>query len=132
MVASLHWVNVDDVKQKIEEKGPVVYSSILNEGCVWDQEWLALIRFRNECARVICPEMYFISSNGVEKQEDQGTLGFTVLQSQSYSKFVDFMQEQWKSRQGEGRADSREEKMVKFIEEVNTVPNPTLRQGMGY
>ena len=42
------------------------------------------------------------------------------------------MQEQWKSRQGEGRADSREEKMVKFIEEVNTVPTPTLRQGMGY
>ena len=132
MVASLHWVNVDDVKQKIKEKGPVVYSSFLNGGGVWDQEWLALLRFRNECARVICPEMYFVSSNGVEKREDKGTLGFRVLQSQSYSKFVDFMQEQWKSRQGEGRADSKEEKMIQFIEAVNTVPNPYIRQGMGY
>lgn len=42
------------------------------------------------------------------------------------------MQEQWKSRQGEGRADSKEEKMIQFIEAVNTVPNPYIRQGMGY
>ena len=130
MVASLHWVNVNDVKEKIEKKGSIVRVPLLTGGLAWDQEWLALLRFRNECARVICPEIYFVSSNDIKQREYKGTLGFTPLQRESYSKFIDFMQKQWESGVEEGTARDGEENVIQFIKEVDTVPYHTLRLGM--
>lgn len=127
MVESLSWVSVDDVKAKTGAQPfnvPFIGGVV---GEVWDPEWLALVRFHNECARVICPESYYVSSNDVEREEE-GTLDFTTLQGESYLKFIDFMQEQLEMSDELFRGGN--EKHMKFVKEVKDFPCQRIHLGM--
>lgn len=127
MAESLSWVSVDNVKAKI---GTLPFNMPFIGGVVgevWDPEWLALVRFHNECARVICPELYYVSSNDVEREEE-GTLDFTTLQCESYLKFIDFMQEQLEMSDELFRTGN--EKHMKFVKEVKDFPYKCIHLGM--
>lgn len=69
-----------------------------------DKEAFYLWKFRNNCARVICPELYFVSS---KYKQIHGGRNFYELQQESFEKFVEYVEEIWDIDECDKEADFR-------------------------
>lgn len=97
LMQEIHLGSVDSVNETIrkyyESPRPAdprpLTSTIINLN---DTEWRSLWKFRNNCARVICPELYFVSN---KFEQSHGGRDFFELQQESYEKFVEYVEEYW-------------------------------------
>ena len=59
---------------------------------VVDFEWKTLWKLRDNCARVICPELYFVTS--VRSQNNDGLTSFYETQQKAFQDFITFFEEE--------------------------------------
>ena len=65
-----------------------------------DRDWFELYSFRDDCARVVCPELYFATS-GKDREEAQAN--FDALRREKYAEFLAFAEAEF-ARLPEGKA----------------------------
>ena len=85
--------SLDDVLQKVETSDAPFPLDIYMRYNNWDPDpaWVAFYTFYDYCARVVCPEMYYVSSYSSKPNENN----FFELQKKSFDKFVDAIEKQY-------------------------------------
>lgn len=65
-----------------------------------DRDWFELYSFRDDCARVVCPELYFAASG---KDCEEAQANFDALRREKYAEFLAFAEAEF-ARLPEGKA----------------------------
>ena len=127
MIEKVQWADVDNVKKKLEgdrfETRPL--PPPMTPCRELDPEWLALVRFRDNCARIICPELHYVSSN-LYKWEGGGAPDFLGLQQSSYARFVTFA----KAYFDKNERPYLHKEHIEFLEKLRELPYQRVKLGM--
>ncbi len=72
-------------------------------GGIVDRDWFELYSFRDDCARVVCPELYFAVSG---KDRDEAQANFDAFRREKYAEFLAFAEAEF-ARLPEGKEEER-------------------------
>ena len=135
-IGEVEWASPVTVKEKVErlkeersnKKGCCTsdddYFAVLSDIAKGhDAEWSAIWILRDNCARVICPEAPYVSSNFRTDVKRGGRFYFD-LQKESFEALIDFMEEQSQIARELGipyRAPVVERR-IEYLKEINQIP----------
>lgn len=118
--AQIEWV--DQLNYLIEdEQLPLVSSGNENWGNMDDRDWLALWKFRLNCALVICPELLFVTTiNEIDLTLRAGK-NFFEIEKESYERFVDAYEKICEEVKPSYISD-RERQRIVLLKELKSMP----------
>ncbi len=129
------WASPDSVVTKIENfrkdafsnKNHLIMGSdeslplMIKDGLAIDYEWETLWKLRDNCARVICPELYYVTA--ASTLFEPNARNFFELQQISFEKFIIFMEKEWETLEKPILLDkNKEREYIEFLRKLNQVP----------
>lgn len=83
-----------------------------------DSEWFALWKLRDQCARVICPELHYVKYLGADPGQAQRQ--FEAMQKEAFEKFLAFMEEELAA--SDKYAQTRNRSQVELLKSLRQIP----------
>ena len=89
-----------------------------------DREWFALWGLRDNCARVVCPELHFVTtiSPFQETNAKKRMKYFPEYQKECFEKFVAFMEEEYAKHDEESPWYKENGEAIAFLHELEKIP----------
>ena len=136
-IGEVEWASPIAVKEKVERVKEERSKSSREGWCVsdddffavqskigrgYDPEWSAIWILRDNCARAICPEAPYVSSN-LGTDVDNGVRYYFDLQKESFETLVKFMEEQYQLIDGPNKYKTPAiKKRIEFLKEIMQIP----------
>ena len=89
-----------------------------------DREWLALWGLRDNCARVVCPELHFVTTISPLRETDakKRMKYFPEYQRECFEKFVALMEEEYAKRDEKSPWYKENGEALVFLHELEKIP----------